>query len=70
MSPQQSNMERVTYEGVRPPNGNEDATEGDPKDDEGDNASDVEDDNVPDVKGKPMFNEYISWKKAVSSSRG
>ncbi|CAH1441340.1 unnamed protein product [Lactuca virosa] len=51
MSPQESNMEGVTYEGVSQENGNEEVTEGDPKDDE--------DDNVPDVKGKPMFNEDI-----------
>ncbi|CAH1453342.1 unnamed protein product [Lactuca virosa] len=55
MSPQQSNMEGVTNEGVSQENGNEDATEGDAKDDE--------DENVPDVKGKSMFNEDISWKK-------
>nr|KAJ0215011.1 hypothetical protein LSAT_V11C300108870 [Lactuca sativa] len=54
MSPQESNMEGVTYEGVSQANGNE-VTEGDPKDDE--------DDNVPDVKGKLMFNEDIPWKK-------
>ncbi|CAI9268183.1 unnamed protein product [Lactuca saligna] len=46
MSPQQSNME-----GVSQANGNKEVTEGDQKDDE--------DDNVPDVKGKPMFNEDI-----------
>ncbi|CAI9295710.1 unnamed protein product [Lactuca saligna] len=50
-SPQEINMEGVTYEGVSQGNGNEEVTEGDPKDDE--------DDNVPDVKGKPMFNEDI-----------
>nr|KAJ0191448.1 hypothetical protein LSAT_V11C800437940 [Lactuca sativa] len=49
--------EGVTYEGVSQSNGNEEATEGDPKDDE--------DDNVPDVKGKPMFNEDIPWKKQL-----
>ncbi|CAH1431133.1 unnamed protein product [Lactuca virosa] len=73
MSPQQSNMEGVTYEGVSQENRNEDATEGDPKDDEDDNVPDVEYDNVPDVeydnvpdvKGKPMFNEDISWKKQL-----
>ncbi|CAH1439480.1 unnamed protein product, partial [Lactuca virosa] len=57
MSPQESNMEGVTYEGVSKANGNEEVTEGDPKDDE--------DDNVPDVKGKPMFNEDIPWKKQL-----
>ncbi|CAH1412120.1 unnamed protein product [Lactuca virosa] len=56
MSPQQSNMEGVTFEGVSQVNGNEDAVEGDPKDD---NVPDVEEDNVLDVKGKPMFNEDI-----------
>ncbi|CAI9295709.1 unnamed protein product [Lactuca saligna] len=45
-SPQEINMEGVTYEGVSQGNGNEEVTEGDPKDDE--------DDNVPDVKGKPI----------------
>ncbi|CAI9276668.1 unnamed protein product [Lactuca saligna] len=54
-SPQEINMEGVTYEGVSQRNGNEEATEGDPKDDK--------DDNVPDVKGKLMFNEDIPWKK-------
>ncbi|CAH1448266.1 unnamed protein product [Lactuca virosa] len=48
MGPQQSNMEGVTYEEVSQENGTEDATEGEnPKDDEYDN--------VPHVKGKPMF---------------
>ncbi|CAI9284925.1 unnamed protein product [Lactuca saligna] len=56
--PQEINMEGVTYEGVSQGNGNEEATEGDPKDDK--------DDNVPDVKGKPMFNENIPWKKQLS----
>nr|KAJ0222911.1 hypothetical protein LSAT_V11C200061390 [Lactuca sativa] len=55
MSPQQSNMKGVTYERVSQANGNEDATEGDPNFDE--------DENIPDVKGKQMFNEDISWKK-------
>ncbi|CAI9274306.1 unnamed protein product [Lactuca saligna] len=31
--------------------------EGDPKDDE--------DENVPNVKGKPMFNEFMYWKKQL-----
>nr|KAJ0192271.1 hypothetical protein LSAT_V11C800419600 [Lactuca sativa] len=57
MSPQESNMEGVTYEGVSQENGNEEVIEGDPKDDE--------DDNVPDVKRKPMFNEDIPWKKQL-----
>ncbi|CAH1414796.1 unnamed protein product [Lactuca virosa] len=57
MSPQESNMEGVTYEGVSQENGNEEVREGDPKDDE--------DDNVPDVKGKLMFNEDIPWKKQL-----
>ncbi|CAI9283901.1 unnamed protein product [Lactuca saligna] len=60
MSPQQSNMEGVTYEGVSQANGNEDATEGDPNCDE--------DENIPDVKGKQMFNEDI-LEEAVSNSR-
>nr|KAJ0190573.1 hypothetical protein LSAT_V11C800445900 [Lactuca sativa] len=38
-------------------NGNKDSTEGDPKYDE--------DENIPDVKGKKMFNEDISWKKRI-----
>ncbi|CAH1430921.1 unnamed protein product [Lactuca virosa] len=57
MSPQKSNMEGVTYEGVNQANGNEDVTEGDPKYDE--------DENIPDVKGKQMFNEDIYWKKQI-----
>ncbi|CAI9296222.1 unnamed protein product [Lactuca saligna] len=58
MSPQQSNMEGVTYEGVSQTNGNKEVTEGDQKDDEYDN--------VPYVKGKPMFNEDIHWKKKLT----
>ncbi|CAH1444419.1 unnamed protein product [Lactuca virosa] len=50
-------MEGVTYEGVSQANGNKEVTEGDPKDDE--------DDNVLDVKAKPMFNEDIPWKKQL-----
>ncbi|CAI9292670.1 unnamed protein product [Lactuca saligna] len=65
MSPQQSNMEGVTYEGVSQANGNEDATDGDPKDDEDNNVPDSEKDNALDMKGKPMFNEDISWKKQM-----
>nr|KAJ0199881.1 hypothetical protein LSAT_V11C600308540 [Lactuca sativa] len=57
MNTQQSNMEGVTYEGVSQANGNEDATEGDPKY--------GEDENIPHVKGKQMFNEDISWKKHI-----
>ncbi|CAI9259177.1 unnamed protein product [Lactuca saligna] len=57
-SPQEINMEGITYEGVSHGNENEEATEGDPKDDE--------DDNVPDMKGKLMFNEDIPWKKQLS----
>nr|KAJ0215389.1 hypothetical protein LSAT_V11C300124420 [Lactuca sativa] len=56
MSPQQSNLERVTYEGVSKVNGTEDAIEDE-------NPKDNEDENVPDVKGKSMFNEDIPWKK-------
>nr|KAJ0201928.1 hypothetical protein LSAT_V11C600302810 [Lactuca sativa] len=56
-SPQEINMEGITYEGVSQGNGNEEATEGDRKDDE--------DDNVLDLKGKPMFNEDIHWKKQL-----
>ncbi|CAI9296455.1 unnamed protein product [Lactuca saligna] len=44
ISPQQSNMEGLTYEGVSQANGNEDSTEGYSKDDE--------DENVPDLKVK------------------
>nr|KAJ0211847.1 hypothetical protein LSAT_V11C400214430 [Lactuca sativa] len=53
-SPQEINMEGITYEGVSQGNGNEEATEGDPKDD-----------NVPDVKGKSMFNEDIPWRNQL-----
>ncbi|CAI9266267.1 unnamed protein product [Lactuca saligna] len=53
-SPQEINMEGVTYEGVRQGNGNEEATEGD-----------LKDDNVLDVKGKLTFNEDIPWKKQL-----
>ncbi|CAI9274576.1 unnamed protein product [Lactuca saligna] len=47
-----SNMEGVTYEEVSKANGNEDATEGYPKYDEYKN--------IPDAKGKQMFNE-VHW---------
>ncbi|CAI9270878.1 unnamed protein product [Lactuca saligna] len=56
-SPQEINMEGVTYDGVSQGNGNEKVIEGDPKDDE--------DDNIPDVKGKLMFNKDIHWKKQL-----
>ncbi|CAI9291587.1 unnamed protein product [Lactuca saligna] len=58
MSPQKSNMEEVTYDGISQENENEDATEVEsPQDDE--------DDNVPDVKGQPSFNEDMPWKKQL-----
>ncbi|CAH1430428.1 unnamed protein product [Lactuca virosa] len=56
MSPQKSNIGGVTYEGVIQTNGNEDVTEVESPQDDGD-------DNFPDVKGKPRFNEDIPWKK-------
>ncbi|CAI9271684.1 unnamed protein product [Lactuca saligna] len=59
-SSEEINMEGITYEGVIQGNGNEEATEGDQKDDE--------DDNVPDVKGRMMFMKtYL--EEAVSNSR-
>ena len=56
MSPHKRNMEGVTYDGISQENANEDATKVE-------SAQDVEDDNVPDVKGQPRFNEDIPWKK-------
>nr|KAJ0186190.1 hypothetical protein LSAT_V11C900462230 [Lactuca sativa] len=52
-----STMSIEREEGASQENGNEEVTEGDPKDDE--------DDNVPNVKGKPIFNEDIPWKKQL-----
>nr|KAJ0218513.1 hypothetical protein LSAT_V11C300104060 [Lactuca sativa] len=53
VSPQQSNME-----GVSQANGNEDAIEGE-------NPQEDEDENVSYMKGKPMLNEDIPWKKQL-----
>nr|KAJ0187798.1 hypothetical protein LSAT_V11C900458930 [Lactuca sativa] len=58
ISPQQSSMVGVTYEGVIQETGNEDATEGDPKDDE--------DENVPDVKGKQcLMKTYLGQQLPI-----